>query len=396
MAIPRRRPDAHVNTGRDPLPVVVGLSFAARIGLDHETSLPRVFVDELIYSGVAKSLAMGDGFSLRGVPVGLDYGFLVPGSLGLVYALTRTGASAYHAIQALNALAMSLAAVPAYYLARRILAPGWSLVVACLTVATPAMAYAPRVMTEAFFYPIFVTATLALTLAVEQPTWRRQALAIALILVAASTRVQGLVLIPSLATAVVLEGASARRSLESSLRRFTPSWVLLAAVGAAALVATRGHPAASLGTYADLVRRYSIVDAAKWFVWNLAALELSLGIVALAALLVALPLLLAQNAPGRRARIRGRDDRRRLLDDDVRGGALREPVWARSPPLEEPVRGDPGRARMLRLVARVRATTAPGRRALRRGHRAGAAFAHAASTGDRSLRRRLTVDAPVG
>ena len=51
---------------------------------------------------------------------------------------------------------MSLAAVPAYFLARRVLAAGLSLVAALLAVAVPSMLYTGTMMTENAFYPLFL------------------------------------------------------------------------------------------------------------------------------------------------------------------------------------------------------------------------------------------------
>src|SRR5205807_6155549 len=96
--------------------------------------------------------------------------------------------SAYRFILALNPLVMSTAAVPAYFLARRVATRGLALVVALLTVAVPSMAYARFVMTENLFYPLFLVVLYVLFLALEKPTPKRQALLIAALLVAGLTR----------------------------------------------------------------------------------------------------------------------------------------------------------------------------------------------------------------
>ena len=96
---------------------------------------PFIMVDELIYSELARSLAAGHGLEVRGEPylVSLIYPLL----LAPVYALFDSLPDAYAAVKAVNAIVMSLAAVPAYLLARRVLPTGLSLLAALLAVALP-------------------------------------------------------------------------------------------------------------------------------------------------------------------------------------------------------------------------------------------------------------------
>ena len=73
-----------------------------------------------------------------------------------VAALHARSPTAYAAAKAINAVLMSLAAIPAYFLARRLLPARLSLVVAALTVTVPSMLYTGELMTENAFYPIFL------------------------------------------------------------------------------------------------------------------------------------------------------------------------------------------------------------------------------------------------
>ena len=111
-------------------------------------------VDELIYSELARSLAAGHGLEVRGEPylVSLIYPLL----LAPVYAVFDSLPDAYAAVKVVNAVVMSLAAVPAYLLARRVLPTGLSLLAALLAVALPSMVYTGTVMTENAFYPAFL------------------------------------------------------------------------------------------------------------------------------------------------------------------------------------------------------------------------------------------------
>src|SRR4029079_8283919 len=83
---------------------------------------------------------------------------------------------AYAAAKAINGVVMSLAAVPAYLLPRRLLQPRLALVAAALSVAVPSMLYTGTLMTENVFYPLFLVVVLALVMTLERPTPLRQAL----------------------------------------------------------------------------------------------------------------------------------------------------------------------------------------------------------------------------
>ena len=88
-------------------------------------------VDEIVYSELARGIASGEGLSIRGHPAGLGYGLVYPVLISPAYLLDSLPA-AYAAVKAINAVLISLAAVPAYFLARRVLTPGYALVAALL------------------------------------------------------------------------------------------------------------------------------------------------------------------------------------------------------------------------------------------------------------------------
>jgi hypothetical protein len=280
------------------LPFVVAAAFALRVALDRTATLPRVFGDELVYSGIAKSLAAGDGLELRGSPVGLGYGPVYPLVLSPIYRFAADGASAFWGVQTLNALLMASTAVPAYYLARRVVSNGWSLVVAALSVAVPAMAYTPLVMTEALFYPGFVTVCLLMVLTLERPSHARQALFVASIAALAAVRVQALVFVPALLTAVLVDSLRSRTGIRRTVRSFGTSLTLIAVGAVVAVAAYGGDIRGPLGAYGVLVRGYSVGDTAEWLIRNVAVLEVSLGFVAFGAFLVAAVSMLRRPATG--------------------------------------------------------------------------------------------------
>ena len=105
---------------------IVVASAALRVWLVRAMPAPFVFVDELIYSELAKSVADAGSFAVRGVPTS-GYSILYPLLLAPAYALFDALPNAYALAKATNAVAMSLAAVPAWLLARRVAGRGLSL-----------------------------------------------------------------------------------------------------------------------------------------------------------------------------------------------------------------------------------------------------------------------------
>ncbi len=271
------------------LAALVAVSILFRAWLGRQMAAPFIFVDELIYSELARSFAGGGEFLVRGEPSG-GYGVLYPVLVSPAYALFDSLPAAYSAVKAINALLMSLAAVPAYFLARRMLGPGLSLLAALLAVAVPSMVYTSTVMTENAFYPLFLTVALVLTATLERPTAFRQLSLLALALVAFLTRVQSVALAPALVTAPFLLSVFARQPLRRTLSTYR---VLLGALfGGGALVVlaqlARGHsPTELLGAYAVVGEAsYSLGNAARFFLYHVEELDLYVGVVPLAALAV--------------------------------------------------------------------------------------------------------------
>jgi Dolichyl-phosphate-mannose-protein mannosyltransferase len=187
----------------------------------------------------------------------------------------------------LNALSMSLAAVPAYLLARRVVGPWHSLLAALLAVALPSMAYTGTVMTENVFYPLFVTTGLALVLVLERPTLGRQALLFGLVALLFATRVQAVAFVPAILVAPFLLPLLDRRPLRAALAPFRLLYgaFIAGTVLVVAAQAVRGH------SLSDLLGAYSVVGAssydpatvAEFFLYHLAELDLYLGVLPFAA-----------------------------------------------------------------------------------------------------------------
>jgi hypothetical protein len=275
---------------------VVAVSAAVRIVLGHQIVAPWIMVDELVYSELAKSFAAHGELLVRGVP-SHGYGFVYPVVLAPAWRLFASVPDAYDAAKAIDAVVMSLAAVPAYFLARRLLPVRLALVAAALTVSVPSMLYTGTLMTENAFYPVFLTCVLALVATLERPTAARQVLVLALCGVAYATRQQAIALFPAVLTAPLL--LSPRR-----LRAFAPLYGIVGAAATAALLGTvaRGRsPLELLGAYrAATTSDYSAGGILRFFVYHAGELDLYLGVVPFAALL-ALWLAPRELAPAARA-----------------------------------------------------------------------------------------------
>jgi hypothetical protein len=275
---------------------LVAVSAVVHYALALFVPAPWIFADELRYSELAKSFASTGHFAIRGVP-GSGLGPLYPILISPAWALFTDIPNAYVAAKAINALAISLAAVPAYLLARRLLPPSWSLVAAGLAVLLPSTVYAGTIMTENLFYPLFVGASLMIVLALERPTVAHQLGALGLIGLAFLTRTQAVALVPAFVTAIaavcIIDASGERsrvRAVRRALGRFVATWAALASALAAVicLEALRGRSVLSVFGEAQgrFQQNYDLGAVAKWFVYHFAELDLYVGILPFAAFLI--------------------------------------------------------------------------------------------------------------
>jgi hypothetical protein len=289
---------------RGPLFALAGLiavAFVAYALLASAVEVPRVHPDELRYALAGSSLADGEGVLNRGVRSG--FGPVHAAYLGAVLVVTGDRESAYPIWKALNALFLALSAIPIYLLARRLVPPWWSVVAAALALAIPSAIYVSVVMTETPAYFVTCWAALAIVLAVERPTVRRQLAAIALVAIAAGIRSQLGVLFGALVVALLAQWAleSDRQPLAALARRLWPTLGAIA-LGVLALLArpllTWSSPADSLGPYADLWTGYDVWSVAKWTLYHAADLELYLAVIPFAVMPIVLARLLAGGRRG--------------------------------------------------------------------------------------------------
>jgi hypothetical protein len=250
---------------------------------------PRIFGDELIYWLLGRSFAWTGSFTLRG-GAAPRYGFVYPAVLAAAQRIGGDQRTAYALAQGLNAVLFSLAAVPTYMIARRVLSQNVALGAAVLSVVLPSCIYTSNIFTENAFYPIFVTGVLLMLRALERPSALRQLLVLGACVVAFLTRAQAVVLLPSyllaaLVLAIVGNAGRRRAALTELVRQQALTIAALLAGGAAAL-ALRGR--ATLGPYHVLLGSYSVRSLGHWALANVADLALYLGFVPFAAFLVLL------------------------------------------------------------------------------------------------------------
>jgi hypothetical protein len=269
------------------LAAIVVASAVFRIVLGRQVVGPWIMVDELIYSELAKSFAATGHFEVRGVASN-GYGFVYPVLIAPAWRLFGSVPTAYDVAKAINAVTMSLAAAPAYFLARRVLRPRLSLVAAALTVFVPGMLYTSELMTENAFYPLFLCVALALVVTLERPTAGRQVLVLVLCGVAYATRQQAVAIVPAVAIAPVLLGLI-ERDLRQRLRAWLTTYAILAAGALLVLAGTvaRGRsPLTLLGAYrAATSVPYSASSVMHFLLWHVAELDLYVGFIPFAALL---------------------------------------------------------------------------------------------------------------
>lgn len=283
---------------------LVVLSALVRYAYARRVVAPWIMGDELIYSELAKSLAEHGEFRIRDVPVGQAFSSLYPLLIAPAWLLFESVPSAYAAAKAINAVLISLVAVPVYLLARRLVSTPLALAAALLSVSVPGVLYAGMLMTENAFYPLVATFALALVLALERPTALRVVAVLGAIGLAFLARAQALVLVPVLLTAPLLLVALERTWLRG-LRRFLRLYALTAGgvallLGLAWVVRNRS-PLDLLGAYRAVAEeQYVPAEVARWTVWHVAHLDLALGAIPFAALLV-LAAVCPRLGPGERA-----------------------------------------------------------------------------------------------
>lgn len=260
---------------------VVIVAFVVYAVVADDVTSPHVFSDELLYFDAAGSVVEGDGLAMRSEPY--RYSPLYPGLLAALFTLVPDRIAAYELAKTLNALIFALTAVPVFLLARRLLAPWPSAVVAVLSVAIPSSIYVSVVMTESLAYLAAAWAFYALVLVFERPTAVRQLAALCAILIASGVRTQFLALfgiyVVGLAI-VALTLPTCRGHTKAMLITLWPTGaVLTVGIMLGLFVAGADVPRDALGAYSELWRAYDLTEVGRWLVYHLANMDLYLAVI---------------------------------------------------------------------------------------------------------------------
>jgi hypothetical protein len=210
---------------------------------------------------------------------GAGYGVLYPVVAGLPLSI-GSFATGDAWLKPLQALVVSLAAVPVFLACRRVMPDVYALVAAGLSLASPLLLYSGFVMTEVLFYPLSALALVAIARAVATASRRDQALAFAAIVLALLTRTQAIVFVGVFALAALIDATFARD--RSRLRAFWPVWTVLG-IGVAATLVRPGV----LGAYAATIRGdYPFGRGLGLTYDHLAYIVMAVGVIPAAALIV--------------------------------------------------------------------------------------------------------------
>ena len=237
-------------TGAAPLVALALLYVLATILyalLARRAPLPLLFPDEGIYGSVAQSLADGDGFALRGVPVDLPsklYVYLIAPAWKL-----SSGSDAFGLAQAFGAALLCLTVFPVWLLARRYVGAWLALVPAALVVSGSWMLTAAGLLTENAGMPLAAACLAATVAAISRPGSRWAFAAVGFALLAAFARTQLAVLIPVILVAIA---ADCGRHWPQWRERLAGHRVFAGLTGAIALIGLvlyLASPDSTLGVY---------------------------------------------------------------------------------------------------------------------------------------------------
>ena len=245
---------------------------------------PTIFSDEAEFSQISRGIAENGIPSRRGEPSGFEtlYTYLVAPAWWL-----DDPEAAWEAAKLIGVLVMSAAIFPAYALARYVASRGWALAAAVITVAAPPLSYAPYLLDEPLAYPVATACLWAITAAVAQPSAARLALATVLCVVAPLVRGQLTVLLAVLGIALAALLWRAKR-----MQRWRATWTpgdwlgaVMLLIGAALVASAAAGHRSQVWYVATGFFKQRMLDHG---VWSLAALMIGLGVLPLAATVVAL------------------------------------------------------------------------------------------------------------
>jgi hypothetical protein len=262
---------------------LVAASFGGRLLAAAGRVVPYYLPDEYIYPSLARSFAEHGRPMIRGVGVHFP-ALLEPLVTAPIWLVTKDPHTAWRLTQGVHAFVVSLAAIPAYLLARRVrLGQSFALGIAALAVAIPDTVYASSMLADPLAYPLALGALCAGMYVIAEPTARAQAAFVALSALAVVARLEY-----AAVPAAVLAGALAadRARVFLTLKRLWPSVVALAAPPALLFAVLGQHRV--LGPYAHARHGFAPLAIAAWVARDAMLLAYSSGWVIVPGALVAL------------------------------------------------------------------------------------------------------------
>lgn len=270
------------------LALLVGVSTLLRFWAATRIPTPWIAPDELIYAELSRSLWEHGTLHLLGRPTSF-FSFVYPAIAGGPLSLPNVHAG-YTLLKALQALLVSLTAVPVYLWGRSFVSARWALAAAALALAIPDLAYSGLILTDVALYPVLVLGAWAMAATLVRPTLARQGLLLAAIVLASATRLQAVVLAPAFVTAVGVKALLGREARWAA--RLWPTALGFAALGAgwAAYQLRNGGPATKLfGAYQAAGEvHYTLGDALRFCLYHAADVVLFTGVAPVCALVVLL------------------------------------------------------------------------------------------------------------
>jgi Dolichyl-phosphate-mannose-protein mannosyltransferase len=272
--------------------VLAGLvlaSTAIRFAAAQAFTTPWIAPDEMVYGMIGEGIWSHGTLTLRALPSPY-YSLLTPALIGAPLAALDLDDGIQWA-RLLQALAMSLVAIPTYLWASRIASTRWALAAAAIVLAAPAFHYSGFLMTEPLILTVVTAALLALARALEEPSMWRYGIFVAWTTAASAVRLQAMLLLPAFLLAALVDAAAARdRARLQPLLWFA---ALAAAVtgGVAAVILLTGGELSSrrlLGAYTPVGQAGATVAGRfheiAWHAFDVAVLGLGVTVLAVAVL----------------------------------------------------------------------------------------------------------------
>lgn len=249
---------------------------------------PWIAPDELIYAELSRSLWEHGNLDLLGRPTSF-FSFVYPAFAGGPLSLGDVQLG-YTLLKWLQALLVSLTAVPVFLWSRTFVSTRFALAAAALALAIPDLAYSGLILTDVALYPILVLAAWASAAALVRPTPARQAMVLAAVALAAATRLQAAVLVPAFVTAAGLKALLDRDARPAA--RLWPAFAGFAVLGGGwtAWQLRNGGPVSKLfGAYQAAGEvHYSFADAVRFCLYHAGDVLLLTGVLPVCALAVLL------------------------------------------------------------------------------------------------------------